>query len=294
VTTASDKYRDVAIVGKPGPFVSRLAYNSFANIRVSEPSSRSSKPAVGSTCQPQLPLRHPARSPQSSIQTLVQLTPSTYATNRAEQTALHHAVAVDRVLCLMGTHHRPTLVWSGAYPSRLMPPYCHLSTRTWSHIQGFRALGGWVDLAEVSGVGVDFNPRTWNSRKETTDRLVAALANVERGYLRHVLLGSNKSAKGRVFQKLFSSLGYFRRSFRPLSRRAGIALRGVANATSMKMAAKDIYVARNSIVHTGILDQGTDLRTAQRAFTHCFLAIVEGLDRLPHECEAPIGAILND
>lgn len=180
-----------------------------------------------------------------------------------------------------------------------------------------------TDLSEVSGVGIDFNPYAWKKRPAITSRLVSALSDVERGYLQHVMVDPDDGIAGRVFRKLFSSLGYFRRSFRPLSRyedrcvniavafetlltdsygapretitrRAEIALKGVPNADLLRRSARNIYVARNSIVHTGAVKTRADLKNAQRAFTHCFLAIVERLDRLPKASDAPIGALLGD
>jgi hypothetical protein len=146
---------------------------------------------------------------------------------------------------------------------------------------------------------------------------------VENGYLKHVLINPDDSVKTRVYRKLFSSLGYFRRSFRPLSRyedrcvniavsfetlltdssgaprktitrRAGIALKGIPNAIRLRRSARDAYIARNSIVHTGVVEVRPDLKDAQRAFTHCFLSIVEHLDQLPRISDAPIGALLGD
>jgi hypothetical protein len=179
------------------------------------------------------------------------------------------------------------------------------------------------DLAEVSGIGVDFNPAAWKRRPHITSRLVSALSIVEGGYLRHHLIHSDESVRGRVFRKLFSSLGYFRRSFRPLSRpedrcvnlaiafetlltdsygaprdtitrRAKLALAGVPNAANLRRAARRVYEARNSIVHTGSATAKPDLRLARTAFTHCFLAVVERIHRLPKESGNPIGDMLGD
>jgi hypothetical protein len=180
-----------------------------------------------------------------------------------------------------------------------------------------------TDLSEVSGIGVDFNPQVWTKRPKITARLIAALSTVERGFLKHEMIGSDPGVKGRVYRKLFSSLGYFRRSFRPLSRyedrcvnlaiafetlltdsygaprdtinrRAKLALASVPNAANLRRAAKKVYETRNSIVHTGTANLRPDLPLAQTAFTHCFLAVVEGLHRLPKESNAPIGAVLGD
>jgi hypothetical protein len=180
-----------------------------------------------------------------------------------------------------------------------------------------------TDLAEVSGIGIDFNPEAWKKHPEITRRLVAAVGAVERGYLRHQLINSDETVKGRVYRKLFSSLGYFRRSFRPLSRyedrcislaiafetlltdsygaprdtitrRAKLALSGVRNSVKLRKAARRLYETRNSIVHTGAANVRPDLKLAQTAFTHCSLAVVERVQHLPMQSSHPMGDLLRD
>jgi hypothetical protein len=71
-----------------------------------------------------------------------------------------------------------------------------------------------AELAELSTLNIEIDPRAWRRRPPLVGKLCASLTAVERGYLRHNVGHKTLTTHGRVYRKLFDSLSYFRASFR--------------------------------------------------------------------------------
>jgi hypothetical protein len=128
----------------------------------------------------------------------------------------------------------------------------------------------------------------------------------------------------KTVRKLYESLKYFRRSFRPSSepgeryvnlaiafetmlldggnstsrkpivRRLGIAIKGIPRAKLLVRNVNKVYIARNDGVHTGFVTTSVNLRLGQKAFTECFLRLCGKLHKLQSvgQSSAPIAELL--
>ena len=179
-------------------------------------------------------------------------------------------------------------------------------------------------LAEISDLGIEFDPRHWRRRIKLAERIHTAVDAVHSGYLRHSFGAEKDCVYGRVHRKLFEALAFFRRSFRRsdkdwsaivslavafemlltdgyarnirqrLLRRIRKLLRGVDGSRKYTKAVGDLYEARGAIVHTGTTERVVDMQHARRAFVHAFVAIVEALPRLSRTSQAPIKELVGD
>jgi hypothetical protein len=73
----------------------------------------------------------------------------------------------------------------------------------------------WLELALLSDLNVDIDPRAW-AREKAQKRLSSlneTISGIEKGFLNHSILGSRDALRGRVYRKLVTSIDFFRRSF---------------------------------------------------------------------------------
>jgi hypothetical protein len=180
------------------------------------------------------------------------------------------------------------------------------------------------ELAELSELDIELDPREWRRRSEMLERIRKALATVETGYFAHCMGSLVDTTQRRVFLKIFDAINYFRRSFREsakeepniisltiafetlltdcyspgvadrIAERVGILVKGIPGARKMKSAVKDLYNARNESVHTGTTDIVLDWPACRRAFTHSLINLCKRLKKLPKTSSAPIGDVLNN
>jgi hypothetical protein len=174
-----------------------------------------------------------------------------------------------------------------------------------------------LELAELSDLDVEFDPKEWSRRGKTVIELCAAIGKLETGALHHLVLG-RKNAPARAFRKLYESLGYFRRSFRSghssaqqiislatafemllldefasgvkdrLVSRLRTILSGVAGTRSYQEALYDLYEERSSLVHAGTPTEKTKLALCQRAYVMAFLRMMRNVEKIPPKHARPM------
>jgi hypothetical protein len=167
-----------------------------------------------------------------------------------------------------------------------------------------------VELAELSTLGIDFTPRIWKKRPRAVGKVKKAFDQLERAYLEEIVTSDKNTPLARATRKLYESLKYFRRSFRPSSEsgekyvnlaiafetmlldggmtasrkgivdRLRIALKRVPRGAELIRNVGRVYRARNDVVHSGFVATSVDLRLAQKAFVECFLWLCLRLDKL--------------
>jgi len=181
-----------------------------------------------------------------------------------------------------------------------------------------------TELSELTAVPVDITRGAWMRRKKFILGICSALAKVEAGYLKAILDPKRTSAHDRVYRKLFSSLSYFRRSFRltadvgeayvnlavafevlltdnyasgvdaRIKKRLRKALKGIKGNRDLNSAATTLYTARSEIVHTGQTTIAVDVQRVRRAFVHAFVYVVDRLQGLSSTSQEPIRSIMGE
>lgn len=179
-----------------------------------------------------------------------------------------------------------------------------------------------AELAELSSLNVQLDPREWKRRPKLFDRVKNALSTVEQGYVNNCISINKETVRTRVYRKIFDSLRYFERSFRESSgiedsvvnlaisfeslltdyyapgatkrilKNLKVALHGVKGTRELQKSVSDLYEARGAIVHLGRTSGSPDLMKCRKAFIFSFLFIVENLENLPRQTETPIGDLL--
>lgn len=148
-------------------------------------------------------------------------------------------------------------------------------------------------------------------------QMCQALSALENGYLQTNVLGNGKPTKRRLFQKMMTSLRYFRRSFRytsgeddvinmtialevlltdsyapgigeRLSERTAVLLKGHPKRRACADAVEAVYEARNEAVHSGIRTVDVDLPTVREAYVRCLMKMVERIPSLPLDTPDPM------
>jgi hypothetical protein len=167
-----------------------------------------------------------------------------------------------------------------------------------------------VEMAELSSLGIDFTPDIWRKRHNVVSKVKRAFDRLEKAYLEEIVTSDKSTPLARATRKLYESLKYFRRSFRPSSEsgeryvnlaiafetmlldggdrasrkaivdRLRTVLKRVPRATVLVRNVNRVYRARNDVVHSGFVATPVDLRLAQRAFTECFLRLCGKLHKL--------------
>lgn len=166
-----------------------------------------------------------------------------------------------------------------------------------------------VEMAELSDLGTDIDPSAWGAGKKVQLQwLQEALGALERGYLKHCLIGSNDQIRRRLFRKLMTSINYFRRSLRAttyepenvvalaisfetlltdqfvrggtavLLNRVSTCLKGVRGSVAMKKAVSELFECRGAIVHAGASDAPPSLWLSRRAYVYAFREVVRRLE----------------
>ncbi len=180
-----------------------------------------------------------------------------------------------------------------------------------------------LELAELSDLGVDIDPRVWKGqvRRAQLGVIRGALEYLENGYLRHCVIGSKNQELSRLFRKLISSINYFRRSLRARGQRSenivalaiafetllvdfyarGITgrvhtriqtcLAGKRGRGAMCDAVENLFVNRGKILHAGEAPQMNDIWLARKAYVLCFIHISQRLMTLDPKTKNPLNAI---
>ncbi|MCU1255693.1 MAG: hypothetical protein JWM83_1992 [Candidatus Angelobacter sp.] len=180
-----------------------------------------------------------------------------------------------------------------------------------------------TELAELTAVPVSISRGTWMRRKKFIQEICTALLKVEEGYLKAFLDQKDNSPLSRTYRKLFSSLTYFRRSFRltadpgeayvnlavafevlltdsyakgveaRIQKRLRTTLTGVKGNRALNYAAKGLYKARSEVVHTGQTRTSVDVQRVRQAFIYAFVYVVNRLAVLSSTTCEPISNILD-
>ncbi len=174
-----------------------------------------------------------------------------------------------------------------------------------------------LELAELSSVNVELNLPSWARRRRLITHICQALSTLENGYLQTNVLGKGKSTKRRLYNKMMTSLRYFRRSFRytsgeddvinmttaleilltdsyapnigeRLSERTAVLLKEHSRRRACANAVAAIYNARNEAVHSGIRTVDVDLPTVREAYVRCLIKMVERIPGLPADTPDPM------
>jgi len=183
-----------------------------------------------------------------------------------------------------------------------------------------------LELARLSDLDVEVDPRYWmkSRAKIRLEKLISAIAKIEHGYLKHVILGSNDPLQQRVYGKLLISIDAFRQSFSvnarqsdatislaiafesllidsysrgivaKLKRRVELCLYGQSGARRYQDVIAALYSRRSEIVHLGSTKDFEDMAVAHRVYVLCLQHIVSQLENLPRVSGKPIGDILGD
>jgi len=181
-----------------------------------------------------------------------------------------------------------------------------------------------IELAELASLGIDFTPKIWTKKTRVVNKVKRAFDYLERAYLEEVVNSDKNSPLSRTTTKLYESLKYFRRSFRPSSEvgeryvslaiafetmlidggnfgagkkialRLAVALKGIPRAEAMVRSVRRVSLARNEVVHSGFVETHVNMGLAQKAFTECFLVLCRKLTKLKfvEKSSAPIGELL--
>jgi hypothetical protein len=179
-----------------------------------------------------------------------------------------------------------------------------------------------VELAELSSVNVEINLPSWAHRRPLMTQMCQTLAVLEGGFLKTNVLGYGRPSKRRIFQKMMTSLRYFRRSFRyssgeddvvnmtiafevlltdfyapgigeRLSERTADLLYRHKKKNAFAEAVSAIYAARNEAVHSGIRTVDVDMPTVREAYVRCLIKMVEYIPRLPLDEPNPMASLVS-
>lgn len=181
-----------------------------------------------------------------------------------------------------------------------------------------------TELSELTAVPVNITRGTWMRRKKLILGICSALRTVETRYLKALLTPTNTSAHDRVYRKLFSSLSYFRRSFRltadigeayvnlavafevlltdnyasgvdaRIRKRLRKTLNGIRGSRRLNSAARTLYKARSEIVHMGQTKVTVDVQRVRQAFVHAFVYVVDHVPGISSTSPEPIQSILGE
>lgn len=177
-------------------------------------------------------------------------------------------------------------------------------------------------LAELSSVPVNLDPKFWRRRMPWSEELINVLDQVGKSYLRYSIGKPKNNVKSRVYQKLFRSLEFYRKSHRitddkgesavylaiafeilltdnysigvseKIYDRVSILLRGIKGNKKLKTAVRELYRARGKYVHAGEVNDTVCLKTARVAFIHTFLSLSSKLGALPNKDDEPIKRLI--
>jgi len=180
------------------------------------------------------------------------------------------------------------------------------------------------ELAEISELNIELDPKEWRRRPKLLNTIRMTLATIESGYLNHCIGNLTDTVQRRVYFKLFDATNHYRRSFRQSSnieqniisltvsfetlltdsysngveariiRRVGILVKGIPGSRKMKSAVKDLYHARSESVHKGTTIIVPDWSASRQAFVYSLINICKRLHKLPTDLTSPIGDILGD
>ncbi|MEU0719333.1 hypothetical protein ABZ498_19440 [Streptomyces lavendulocolor] len=184
-----------------------------------------------------------------------------------------------------------------------------------------------AELADVSELNIEVDPRYWSRNGGGAARVRAAVDAVYDGHMRHVILRRTKQEDGKfhAFKKLHDSQTYFRRSFHVseegwssiislatafemmltdgtssgkvadrLKERVRLLLRGTKGVLNYADSVHSLYKARNFVVHAGMVPGGVDLDTARKAYVRCFIKMAERVDTLNPRSTSPMRDICGD
>ena len=151
-------------------------------------------------------------------------------------------------------------------------------------------------MAELSEVPTQIDPKFWRRRIPLNQQITKSLDQIEKGYFKYSLGKEKKNTRSRVFRKIFRSLEFYRRSHRQrddlgeaavnlsvafeilltdnysrgvggkIVDRVSVLLKGVKGVRSFRASVEDLYDARSSYVHAGIVDDTVDIDKARAAF----------------------------
>jgi hypothetical protein len=170
-----------------------------------------------------------------------------------------------------------------------------------------------TDLTELS---LEIDPRYWMRYSKEHSAVRLSVEKVYEGYLRRQVRANVDNARSRTYNRLFTALTYFRRSYRgsandftaivtlntafelmltdgsggigsALQTNTAKLLKGVRGVKRMTDAVSDLYRARCDLVHAG-KPAGTDLMLARRTFALCFIRLAGRVERIAPTTSTPV------
>lgn len=177
-------------------------------------------------------------------------------------------------------------------------------------------------IVELSDLSIEIDPE-FGGRRTTMAQIDVAVALAYQGHLAH-MWPRRRNAQTRTFDRFFSSLAFFLRSFhdggsswsaaislstafemlltdsyrggvtKRLTRRLGLVLRGVVGRQGYESAVRDLYAARGDLVHAGTSPAGLDLQTARQAFSRAFMVLTPRISDLPARTNEPARILTGD
>ena len=181
------------------------------------------------------------------------------------------------------------------------------------------------ELVELSDLNIEINPKEWKERNKLAKRIKNAIRKVQNGYFANCITNSNKSSLSRVYNKIYTSLKYFKRShksslffdesvinlamafeilltdyyaagvFDRLINILSILLKGVKGKQDFIDSIKTLFQMRGSIVHTGTNSKKIDLQICYKAYAIVFIQLVEIIpDIMPKDENEPIKYVIDN
>jgi hypothetical protein len=176
---------------------------------------------------------------------------------------------------------------------------------------------GVTDLTELA---LEIDPRYWMRYSKEHAAIRASVDFVYSGYLQRLADMAIDDARSRTYQRLFTSLTYFRRSYRrsandfasivtlstafelmltdssggvgpALRKNAATLLKGKRGVKRMTDAVSDLYQARCDLVHAG-RPADPDLDLSRRAFALCFIGLAGRIERIVPGTSTPVTDML--
>jgi hypothetical protein len=185
---------------------------------------------------------------------------------------------------------------------------------------------GRIELAELSDLDIEIDPREWRRRMASFKRVSVALSAMQTGYFQYCIGKRKKNARTLLYSKFMRSLNYFRRSFRAVSsfdnsvvnltiafeallidsyvpntkdrlvKRLRTALHGIEGVRAFSKNLRELFETRNQIVHGGATTADIDLAISRRAYGHTFISLMEKLEHRgrPLRLDRPIADLLGE
>ena len=173
-----------------------------------------------------------------------------------------------------------------------------------------------TSVTDLTELALEIDPRYWMRYSKEHDAVRLSVDKVYDGYLRRLTSVTVDDVKSRTYNRLFTALTYFRRSYRgsandftaivtlntafelmltdssgsigpTLRTNTAKLLKGKRGIKRMTDAVDDLYRARCDLVHAGKPAEA-NLVLARRAFALCFVSLAGRVDRIAPATSTPV------